>query len=393
MARIRSALLPLLVLVAGGSIAGFLIFTRPVVEQREPDDPITLVKAEVAQPGPHHVTIPVMGIVRAEREVTLTPEVGGRIVQHSERLVEGGRVEVGDPLIRIDARDYTSAVEMSQADLARARLAVREEKVQQKVAEAEWRDAPPEFSDESRAYVMREPHLDAARAQVSSARSRIKKAKRDVGKTIIQAPFDAVVLSESVEIGQLVGPQTPIARLAGIDRFWIQASIPVSQLRFLDIPRINTEASQGSSATIIDGAAGGHSREGFVLRLLPTVETRGRMAQLIIAVDDPLGLRTPLAERPTPLLVGTYVEAEIAGRTLHDVVPVPRLAMIDDAHLWVLTDELRLRSREVEVVWRERGRVFVQKGLARGERFVVSPLPMATEGMIVAVDVESTSSP
>ncbi|MEM7155615.1 MAG: efflux RND transporter periplasmic adaptor subunit [Myxococcota bacterium] len=389
MPRIRSALLPLVVVAAGVSIAGFLVASRPQAEQREPEDPVTFVRTKVARPGPHQVSIAVMGVVRAEREVTLQAEVAGRVVQHSDRLVDGGLVDGGDLLVKLDARDYSSAVDMSKADLAQARLQVREEKVQRQVAEAEWRDAPDDFSDDARAYVMREPHLDAARAAVSSARSRIDKAKRDVGKTVIRAPFDAVVVSENVEIGQLVGPQAPVARLAGVDRFWIQASIPVSQLKHLEIPRVSTDQAKGSSATIIDRAAGELDREGYLLRLLPKVEERGRMAQIIIAVDDPMGLRKPLGERPTPLLVGTYVESQIAGKTLPRVVSVPRRAMYDDTHVWVVDGESRLRSREVEVVWRERGQVFVSDGLTEGERYVVSGLPLATEGMPVELEEET----
>ncbi|MCA9654395.1 MAG: efflux RND transporter periplasmic adaptor subunit [Myxococcales bacterium] len=391
MARLRSAVLPLIILAAGISAAGFFVTTRPEAKPQAPEDPVVLVRTATARPGSHQVTLSVMGVVRAEREVTLLPELAGRVVQQSERLVDGGLVEGGEPLVRLDSRDYASAVEMSQADLAQARLAVREEEVQRRVAEAEWRDAPADFADDSRAYVMREPHLDAAQARVSSARSRIKKAKRDVSKTIIRAPFDAVVLGESVELGQVVGPGSPVARLAGVDRFWIQASLPVSQLEHIEIPRINAEA-QGSVATIVDRAAGEQRREGYVLRLLPAVEERGRMAQLVIAVDDPMGLSLPLGQRPTPLLIGTYVEAELRGRTLSDVVAVPRLAMIDDSHLWVVEQD-RLRSREVEVVWRERGQVYVRKGLAAGDRFVVSQLAVATEGMVVQVEEPEPAEP
>ncbi|MEM9463470.1 MAG: efflux RND transporter periplasmic adaptor subunit [Myxococcota bacterium] len=388
MARIRSALLPLAFLIAGGSIAALLVTTRPEAKQQAPEDPVTFVRTERAVVGHHRVTIAVMGVVRAEREVTLQPEVSGVVIEQSEHLADGELLEAGELLVRLDARDYASAVKISRADLAQAELGVREENVQRRVAAAEWKDTPEDFSEDSRAYVMREPHLDAAQARVDSARTRIRKAKRDLSKTSIHAPFDAVVLTENVELGQLVGPQAPIARLAGIDRYWIQASIPVSQLPFVEIPRVNTQQRQGSAATVIDRAAGGQPRAGYVLRLLPAVEERGRMAQIVLAVDDPLGLRVPLGQRPTPLLVGTYVEAQIAGRTLEQVVPVPRPAMIDDGHLWIVDDEGRLRMREVEVTWRERGRVFVGAGLTAEERIVVSNLPLATEGMRVEVTDE-----
>ena len=392
MARILKALLPFAVLGAGLGIAGFLVVNAP---KPEPDDvviPPKVVETLEAQPGAHRVRVPAMGIVRAEREVTLIPEVQGVIVQQSENLVDGGLVKVGSPLVRLDSRDLATQLKLTESELAQARLAVREETQQKRVAAAEWRDLPEDFSEESREYVMREPHLDAAKARVSSVRDRIKKAKRDMGKTILRAPFDGVVVSESADLGQLVGPGSPVARIAGIDRFWVQVSIPVSQLQFIDVPGINAIGDVGSKASVAQpGATAEEPREGRVLRVLPSVEERGRMAQVLVAVDDPLGLKLPPGERLTPLLVGTYVQLEIEGKVLENVVPIPRKALRDDEHVFVVGKDGTLETRNIEIAWRERGRVLVEKGLEAGDRVVVTPLPMATDGMKVdvsdAVDV------
>lgn len=396
MARILKALLPIAILGAGIGTAGFLYATAPQTEPTQTQASPTVVRVMVADPGRHRVTVPAMGIVRAEREVTLQPEISGMVTQQSENLVDGGLVRVGDPLIRIDARDYATALKLSKAELAAARLGVREESVQRQVAEAEWSDRPADFSEDSLSYVMREPHLDAAKARVDSVRTRISKAKRDLNKAILRAPFDAVVITESVDIGQLVGPAAPVARLAGIDRFWVQVSVPVSYLQMLNVPGVNATADQGSSAKVSQpGAAGEDPREGVVLRILPSVEERGRMAQVVVAVDDPLGLRLAPEERPTPLLVGTYVQVELKGKVLDNVVPIPRSALRDDERVFVVDSDGKLSTRRIEIAWRERGQVLVKKGLEEGDRVVLTPLPLATDGMAVEIaqDEESGETP
>ena len=386
MARITKALLPIAIAAAGFGVAGFLVVNAPKPEPIEVEIPAKVVETMIAEPGAHRVLVPAMGIVRAEREVTLMPELAGMVVQQSENLVDGGLVHAGDPLIRLDARDLSTQLAVTKSELAQANLAVREETQQRRVAKAEWREVPKGFSDESLQYVMREPHMDAAQARRSSVRSRIKKAKRDLQKTILRAPFDGVVLSESVDLGQVVGPNTPIARLAGTDRFLVQVNVPVSHLQFLDIPGINAIGEFGSKAILRQSAgAGDEPREGRILRVLPAVEERGRMAQVLVAVEDPLGLKLEPGDRPTPLLVGTYVEVEMQGRTLGNVVPLPRRALRDDERVFVVGDDGRLVTRRIEIVWRERGRVLVKTGLQQGDRVVLTPLPMATDGMLVEV--------
>lgn len=64
-------------------------------------------------------------------------------------------------------------------------------------------------------------------------------------------------------------------------------------------------------------------REGRVIRRLPEVDEPGRMAQLLIAIDDPLGLISP-AKGTTPLLLRAYVRARVMGRSVPSAAAVPR---------------------------------------------------------------------
>jgi RND family efflux transporter MFP subunit len=386
MRRLLRFVLPIVIVGAGAGVAAMFVAAAPQAAPVEQDVPATFVEVQTVELTTHRTTVRGMGLVTAEKQVAVQPEVGGRVVEQNTALVAGGRLAQGDPLIRIDSRDYSSALKTIQADLAAAKLQVREETSLREVAEHEWRDRPEGFSEETLSYALRQPHLDAAKARVQSAQSRIDRAKRDLNRTLVRAPFDSVVLSESVDVGQTVGPQVPFATLAGLERFLVEVSLPVSELRFIDIPEVNTDAPQGSAATVLnESAESTQAREGYVVRLQSAVDQRGRLAQLFIAVDDPLGVHVPVHERPLPLLLGSYARVEIRGRELENVVVLPRSALRGDGTVWILDAENRLEARPIEIVRREPGLVIVGRGLQPGDRVVTTPLAGATAGVRVTI--------
>ena len=120
------------------------------------------------------------------------------------------------------------------------------------------------------------------------------------------------------------------------------------------------------------------------------IDPKSRMVHAVAQVKDPYGL---LADgegggsqlATAPLAVGLFVEAQILGRRLDDVVVLPRIALRDGDRVWIVDGEDRLHAREVEIVRFERDQVVIGAGLARGERVSVSPLQAVVEGMQVRV--------
>ena len=112
------------------------------------------------------------------------------------------------------------------------------------------------------------------------------------------------------------------------------------------------------------------------------------MVHVVARVDDPYARAEEGEERP-PLAVGLFVEAEIEGREVRDVVVVPRAALRGGDRLLVVDTENRLRFRSAEVVRMGREEVVLRSGLTAGDRVVVSAVPSAVEGMLVRpLDVE-----
>ena len=85
---------------------------------------------------------------------------------------------------------------------------------------------------------------------------------------------------------------TPLAKLVGTDTFWVNVSLPVDKLRWISIPVINSDQGSAVKITYETGWGKDVYRVGTVKRLQAELEPEGRMAKLIVEVDDPLSLKT-----------------------------------------------------------------------------------------------------
>ena len=365
------------VAIIGGGIAGakHLIRNRKKAEKVEMVIPPTLVEVVETVKTNLTVDVPAMGTVMPALEVTIMPEVTGRIVHSSKNLVAGGKVNKGESLVRLDGREYELAVKQQQAAVERAWFDIKVEEGRQVIAKREWElvGSRQPNSKVSKELTLRKPHLDNARAALSSARSGLDRAKLNVERTVLKSPFNAIVVEEFVDVGQVLTPQSKVARLVGRDRFWVRAALPVEKLSWFQLP--DKEGLNGAVVTIEQDTGDSQSivKEGKVVRLLGDIDPTGRLARVLIAVDNPLdgpGL---------PLLLGAYVSVRIRGKKLNDVVSIPRKALHQGDRVYVMNEQDKLEIRKVDVVWRRKKDVLIEKGVLAQERVIVSriatPLP------------------
>lgn len=382
--RRRRAFLVLGVLVAGLGLAALLLATRAEPEKALRVDRGTLVATAPAQTRRERYTVPGQGVVQPARRVVLQPQVGGKVVQVNDALVPGGLVEAGELLFRIEPDDYELALESAGTRLAEARAQLALEQGRRRVAEREWRlfeDERDEAADA--ALALREPQLAVAEAQVAAAAAQIRQAELNLARTRVTAPFDAVVLAENVDAGQTLSPQSQAATLAATDEAWVQAAIPVERLAYIDLP--DADGAGGSPAEVrYDGGTETVARHGRVLRLLGDLDPAGRLARVLIAIDDPLALETA----GLPLLFDTYVDVEIESGRVLEVVPLERAWLRPGDRVYVYGEDGRLDIREVEVGWRTPGQVMVTGGISAGERVVTSPLASPVAGMKLRLEDE-----
>jgi len=371
-------ILPLLVLAGGVYVCYILMTTGTPAERKPVKRSARLVEVVAATTTPRLAHVQAMGNVRSSRQIDLQSRVGGEIVKVSDRFVPGGRFMQGEVMLEIDRTDYDLVVKQREAALAEAMAQLRIERGNQAVAKREFELLGRSVTEDERDLVLRGPQLAMVEAKVRSAEASLADAKLDLERTVIRAPFNAIVLSRQVELGAQISVNTALAALAGTDVYWVEVAVPVNDLQWITIPR--EPGAHGSKVRITNDAAWGAGaiREGEVVGLIGEIEAQGRMARLLAAVNDPLGA----SDRLSPaMLIGSYVRVEIDGRSLGEVVTIPRSLLRDDDSVWVMNDKDQLAIRKVTVVFRDKENVSVRAGLAAGDRLVVSNMSAPVEGM------------
>jgi multidrug efflux pump subunit AcrA (membrane-fusion protein) len=424
-------LLPLAVLALGVALAVVLVRTKPRPERRTPEVQPPLVRVVEARPRTITLEVESQGMVRPRTASALVAQVGGRIEWVAPSFAVGGFFAAGELLVRIDSRDYQLQVEQARAQIAQAEVRLTREEVERDIALEEWAelagdgragdgragdgragggrdwgDAPP--------LVRREPQIAEARAALSAARAALSAAELNLARTRLSAPYHGTVRSKSADLGQFVGPGTPLAQLFAVDYAEVPLPVELHELAFLDVERGLPAAGASGSGT---GSAAGapvtlwadiadrrHQWRGRIVRASGEVDPQTRMLELTARVDDPYAIGT--AQRRSaasgaaaggaegsetarePLSVGLFVHARIAGRPVEGITVLPRVALRDGGHVLVVDDENRLRERPVEVLRTDARHLYVEGGLSAGERVCISPLEATVDGMRVRVSLE-----
>lgn len=392
--KILKVVLPLLVIGLALLGAEILMVFGPTVPKTPREIKPTFVEVLTARGRDEQTVIVAYGTVQVHQRLTVQPEIGGRVVKLNPRLVIGETLNKGATLLQIDPRDYQVAVNEQRASLAKAEFDLKVELGNQAVARREWSLLNPsadEVNRLSRQLALRRPHLKEKRIALAAAKSRLHRARLNLQRTVLRAPFNALVLNESVEIGQLINPQSVVATLVGTDEFRVQVSVPIQQLEWITFP--DAGHPQGSPVRVIRERGNGEPvvRQGTVVELLGDVTQNGRMAQVLVSIADPLELEKP-AQGRRPLLLGEYVRVEIEGPELHDVIVVPRAAIREGSRVWVKDAGNQLEVRPVEIVLSRKETVLIGQGLQDGDEIITSQVPAAIPGLPLQT-VEASPSP
>lgn len=420
--RIAGAVLVAAVLSASVFISYTWLTNKPRAMRRPPAQRAPLVEVIKVYRGPQEVVIRAMGTVMPARKVSLVSQVSGRVVEVSPDFTPGGRLKAGQMILRIDPRDYEIALKQAEmqlkrltaelamaesvlrqreADVVRAKSELDLEMGRQAVAKREYELLGKKLGPKDRALVLRQPQLQsvkaayeaakaamnaarsavrASQAKVAAAREALQKAALDLQRTIIRAPFNCIVDSKEVDIGSYVSTGKILGSAAGTDEFWVVLSVATSELMWIKVPGFNSK--EGSVVRLFYRSAWGEGafREGEVARLLPSVEPKGRMARVLVSVRDPLDLmRSPPVRHP--LLMNSYVSAEIQGKRIFNAVKLPRRCIRHGSRVWVMRQDGTLEIRPVTIAWEGRDEVLVSRGLSEGELVVVSDLASPVQGM------------
>lgn len=373
--------LPLLILAIG--IAGAVVITKikKPPQKHQPPELGLLVDVMQVESRPHQVNVHATGTVQPSQEISVVPEVSGKVTWLSPQLVNGGFLGKGEKLIQIDQRDYLLAVNRAKAELAQAEVALQTEQQQSRIALDEWQRLDMPDKGKPNPLVLREPQMQSAQANLDAARAGLEQAKLNLQRTTLYAPFNCRVRTEQVDPGQYLRAGSAIVTLAGTDRVEISVPLPLSELQWLSIPRADWNGS-GSSATLSTTTGDKkHQWNGRVVRSLGEINGNSHMATVVVAVDDPYRMQNRAENGQFDLAVGLFVDIVLHGQTLPEVVPIPREILRENNTVWVVDAEDRLQIRPVHVLRRERELLLIDSGINSGEKLVITTLDGVAEGL------------
>lgn len=367
-------ILPVCLIIAG--VAGWDYFKSRELKMKRirPKRQAIVVETIPMTPGNYISSIQAMGTVMPERVVLLKAKVSGEVVSISPGFVQGGVMKKGEIMLTLEDSDYVIEVQKAKSSLDKALSSLTIEKGSQMIAKEELKLINQVSKDEIKGtdLALRKPQLIQVTAEVDRARADLEKARLNLSRTKVIVPFNALVLDRQVNIGSLVPTQGGLATLVDIDAYRIEAQVPPDRLEALSISETK------GSEVIVHSQYSKQTWQGKVVRTTGKMSDKSRMAGVIIMVPDPLGLKDQ--KKAPPLLLDDHVAVKILGKTFENVFSLPRSILRESNTVWVYNAGV-LEIKQVNIVWKEDGQVFVRSGISPGDAVITSDLPAPVKGM------------
>ena len=380
---IRLIIPPLILLL--GLWAGWTLFrSKPEPVRAIVPEQATMVR--VVQPTyiDRRLDVTAFGTVKPARMVLLQPPVSGRLIEVNPKFVPGGLLDGGEAIAKIDPRDYALAVQQAEAALETAQFNLELEQGRVRVAKRDWEILGTEIQNDEAGsrMALREPHLSEKQAALRAASSKVEQASLALERTILLAPFNAMVRSESAEVGQMASTGTVLGTLVGTDEYWVEIGLPMDDVARLGLADGDRKMPSAEiSLAIGDGQI--VTYDGYVSGLTGSVDTAGRLARVLVVVPSPL---TQSMSRSVPLLMDAYVEVRLAGPELHGVIELPRAAVRSGDQVWTIGADDRLSMSPIDIMDGTVETVLLRMDLEDGHRIITSPITVPTTGMLLRVD-------
>jgi len=370
MNKIFKVALPLLILASG------IFFTLAILAS---SDPTALLKSEVRSAPivetkvveriSHSVILTSWGELQPKEKTKLSLQVNGRVESVHASFVEGGIIKKGDVIVTIEPDDYLTQVVEAEANLASANSQLIQEKAKAEVAVVQHQQIQLNKNKAISSLGLRKPQLLHAHATVKSAQAKLQQSKRNLQRTKLIAPYDALVVKRDIGLGQLASSGEKLGEIYNIENAEIKLPIPQFELGFLP-NKVN-----GIKAKI---SVNGDKRNAVIARELGLVSNQTRTNHLIAIVDDPYSVRGKV----DTLKFGQYVKVSVQAKTLENVFLLSQ-DDVNNSKVWLLIDN-QLQQKLVDIV-RTEGKSLYVKGLKEGDVLVTKLPEYPQNGMQVRV--------
>lgn len=232
---------------------------------------------------------------------------------------EGQPVTKGQLLIKKDTQLLESQIRIAELAIVTAQAQVDQQKAQLENAEAETARVSPlrqqgvvtekEWRDVQTVERVFKARLAQSESELSERSAELQRLKLQLSKSQVFAPFDGVIATRRVEVGQWLSAGDAVAEVVSVDPVHVRVMVPESV-----ISRVNP----GDTAKIEIDAMGGQTLPGTVDQILPEGDASSRTFAVKIKVDNPQGLLKP----------GYFARVTLESSSQQKRVMVPRAAVV-----------------------------------------------------------------
>lgn len=314
------------------------------------------------------------GQVVGKDEVKVQSKVSGKIV---EKYFHGGdHVDAGQPLYRLDSRQYESAVLQAQANLAQSQATLSN-------AETDlYRDQSLLAADaiSEQTVTTQQANVNAYAAAAAANQALVQKAQQDLDDTVVYAPMSGQVSVDDVAVGTFAtAGNTNLVTIGTLDPVFVQFSISEAEyLKFRNIQAMQSGSGDAINVSVklSDGT---------------TYPLDGRIVQADRALAQNTGTLTIKALFPNPnglLLPGMFARVKFTGETIPNAILVPQRAvqqLLDKTFVMVVGEDGKSEARSIELGQQIGSYYVVKSGLSASDKVVVEGLSSLTEGKDLAV--------
>jgi RND family efflux transporter MFP subunit len=328
------------------------------------------VSLRLVKPGTYPAIVKSFGEVVPLWQTIIKSQVDGQIIFLSENLRVGNIVKQGELLVQIEKSDFAMQVAEAKNRLAAAKVALLKEQREANQAHRDWERSKIKGNPES-SLVLHKPQLEAAQSELAAARAALARAETLLQYTDVSTPFDGVIMQCMVSRRETLFTGGEIATIFGLDTVEVSVNLDAEQWALLP------ESIADADVRLYDPRRTS-SWTARVVRESRHLDRNSRLRTLFFQVKHPL-------EQTPPLLPGTFVQAEITGRSISGLLCIPEAALTKQGLVWFADRENHLQPKRLEPVFYGEGIVFIRtpEDMEESLRVAISPNSSFVSGLRV----------
>ncbi|MCP4671810.1 MAG: HlyD family efflux transporter periplasmic adaptor subunit [Desulfobacula sp.] len=410
-----------IVLIIAFALAKVLISLKKEPEKKEIIKTPPGVKVMMVKPVSKVMTVDAYGTVKPGRLVKITAEVSGRIEYIHPLFIEGGEIQQGQVLIKIDRRTYKLnrqagevRIKQAQTDIQQLKQDIENLENDIKLSSANLKLVEKEFyriKALSKNQFASKNSLDRAEQQFLQAKIQLqnfsnrlsltdtlmeqknsalamaqvdfKKADLALQKTIIKSDFHGFVLNKFAEAGEYINPGQVMGSMYQKDNLDVDVRIPLEKLRWIESFFENGKTPEAKVTMANLDKIKPFVWDAKVARIKANIDETTRTLPMTLEILKPaLKIKNVFQLKP-----GTFVKCSISGKTYKDIFVLPRYLLKRDDILYTI-NENHLKIKKVGILRKFEDEVYINQGLSKGDKIIISPLPGAIDGMELAIKHE-----